>query len=66
MPTTPLADELPHRQEDRDRQPGSSPRDEPRNSDTLEAGLRTDSDRPPDIAPYYPQDQDINFEGSER
>ena len=58
-------DEVPRRHDDRDREPSSSPRDELRNSDTLEAGRRTDSG-PPDIAPYYPQDEDINFEGSER
>jgi hypothetical protein len=58
-------DESPPLQEDRDRQPGATPRDEPRNSasDGLEAARNDDAAGDDD---FDPDDPGINTHGSER
>jgi len=64
MPTT--TDEAPRRQQDRDRQPGSSPLDEPRNFETPAPAPRMNSDTPPEDTDVFNQAEEINMNGSER
>ena len=58
-------DEAPRRQQDRDRQPGSSPSEEPRNSETPSLRAVGKADTEPQDDPFE-QIEDINTQGSER